>query len=161
MYCAHCGTPLEPGMRFCPGCGAARGDRPRPPWEAAGAPDPAGGRDPDDEDRPDIHVHVHTYPPPPPQPVRLASSPRRAAPLPVNVPDQGKSYVVWAWLALILYAFGYFPGLLANLWLWRQSVGFQRDTGVRAKGSGCLVWLLWVVGVGFPLLYVIGISSGG
>lgn len=154
MYCAFCGTALEAGMRFCPGCGAARGDRPRPPWESE--PAPPFGDDPDD--RPEIHLHVHNHPQPP---MRVAAGPAARERVPLLVPDQGKSYVVWAWLSLILYVIGYFPGLIANLWLWRQSVGFERDTGVRARGSGCLVWLLWVVGIGFPVLVVIGSVSGG
>jgi hypothetical protein len=135
MYCQHCGAALEPGMRYCPGCGAPRGTGPRRPWEDERGIEPVPA-------------------PPLPQPV--------VYPQQIVIQQAGagaKSYTLWAWLCLLLYIF-YIPGLVANFILWRSAVNFERDTGVRAKGTGCLVWLLWVVGLGIPAIMVIG-SLGG
>ncbi|MFM9105878.1 MAG: zinc ribbon domain-containing protein [Chloroflexota bacterium] len=155
MYCPHCGATLEPGMRFCPGCGAPRGSSPRPAWEDPGEEDEAGSgpglvgnwsRDREEEPSRQVVIireeHHHHH----------AGDGRRG----LQLADPGKSYTVWAWVCLALYFAFYVPGLIANVLFWRSSVKYQRETGVRASGSGCLVWLLWVIGIGFPLMLVLG-----
>ena len=152
MYCPHCGAALEPGMRFCPGCGAPRGTSPRPAWET-------GDPEPDTlpwDSRPAQPMRIAAdLPSPPPTQVVIVHEHR------YRPADPGKSFFGWAWLTLLLYGLLYIPGLIANVILWRSSVSYERETGVRARGSGCLVWLLWVVGVGIPLLLLIGASGGG
>ena len=125
-------------MRFCPGCGAPRGSAPRPVWEDREAPAPQGA--------------------PPRDPVRVAAPPR---PVPVPVqPASGKSYVTWAWACLVLYFLLYVPGLVANFIMWRSSVNYTKQTGERARGAGCLVWLLLIIGIGVPVVMVIGSVTG-
>ena len=43
MYCASCGKTLEPGVRFCPSCGAAVSPASTPPGAAGTAPPPPYG----------------------------------------------------------------------------------------------------------------------
>ena len=42
-YCTACGTPLDPGSRFCSACGA-HVERPAPPSSASAGPSPAASR---------------------------------------------------------------------------------------------------------------------
>lgn len=164
MYCPHCGAALEPGMRYCPGCGAPRGTSPRPAWEDRGADS-------------DLDPEIEFEPEPAPPRRKSRDSRSRQEPMRVATPPEqrvlvvhehryagsggsGKSYTIWAWVSLALYFAFYVPGLAANLFFWRSSVRHQRETGERARGSGCLLWLLWVVGIGIPVLFVLGAISG-
>ncbi len=148
MYCDHCGSVIEPGMRYCPGCGAPRGKGPRLPW---GNRDDDAGEDRrrDDDRRGETVINNIVY-------VNGGADRQgeRAEGQPYRASESGKSYVVWAFVCLVLYIF-YVPGLVANIFFWRQALRFQRETGVKANGTGCLVWLLMLVGVGVPVLFIL------
>ncbi len=142
MYCQHCGAAIEPGMRFCPGCGAPRGSSPRSRWDDGESDQEQGSP----AEQLVIHQHIH-----------YVDSESRVREGGARV--TGRRYTTWAWVALVFYTL-YIPGLVINLIAWRSAVNFERNTGIRPAGKGCLVWLLWVVGVGLPLLFVIGSFSG-
>ena len=119
-------------MRFCPGCGAPRGSALRPAWKNREAPTPESAG---------------------------VALPPREVPAQVQ-PTAGKSYVTWAWACLVLYFLLYVPGLVANFIMWRSSVNYTKQTGERARGAGCLVWLLLIIGIGVPVVMVIGSVTG-
>ncbi len=160
MPCPNCGGPTRPGARFCGNCGAllattAASAPPRVTYADSGllADDPF-------------------TPLPPTRPAAAGASPPVAAPagvgaasvavasggawLPATVP----SYRAKAWIALGLYFLLWLPGLVANLVWWREAVVTERYTGVKPEGTGCLLWLLGVCGVGGLLLVVLGRASG-
>ncbi|MGI9254438.1 MAG: hypothetical protein ACR2J8_11875 [Thermomicrobiales bacterium] len=97
-----------------------------------------------------MRIVRETAPPPPPPQVIVHRYSRA---------DPDKSYTRWAWVTLGLYCLFYIPGLISNIIFWRSSVRYQKETGVQAPGAGCLVLLLWVVGIGIPILLLIGSAN--
>ncbi len=52
-----------------------------------------------------------------------------------------------AFLVLLMYWFGYWPGLVMNLYFLDKANTYYRATGHQAGGVGCLRAMLWVFGV--------------
>jgi hypothetical protein len=163
MYCLHCGATMDPGTRFCPGCGAARGSKPDSNFDREAEARAAKPSEP-------IKIVVEQAPAPQ---VVLQNQIVNHAPMPHSViyhdqvvssarlaATEIKSFTKSAWICVALYALLYVPGLVMNFIYWRQAVSYEKTTGVRAKGTGCLFWLLLVVGVGLPVLALIGSATG-
>ncbi len=68
-----------------------------------------------------------------------------------------RDYTTAAFLILVLYLLGWFPGFICNL-LKLLIAAFEKDAYDYVEGFGCLVWLLIVCGFGpivlFGLAYI-------
>ncbi len=55
-----------------------------------------------------------------------------------------KSYVLIAWVNLLLYYLGfYIVGLIVNLVFLKKSKQYMEETNIQPKGRGCLLFLIW------------------
>ncbi len=61
-----------------------------------------------------------------------------------------------ALLVLLMYCFGYWPGLIMNLYFLDKANAYYRASGYQAGGVGCLRAMLWVF-VGLILLAIFAI----
>ncbi len=63
-----------------------------------------------------------------------------------------------AFLVLLMYWFGYLPGLVINLYFLDKANAYYRATGHQAGGVGCLRAMLWVF-AGLVLLAIFAILA--
>ena len=129
MRCPNCGQELRDEDEFCANCGAPR------PLETTPEPhsDPYG------------NLYGDASPHPMPSfPINVPPPARQAIPKP-------QSFVPHAFLALLLYFFFWFPGLIVNIVFWNDAKKVLRDTGSPPRGYGCLGKML-VMFLIFPIL---------
>lgn len=150
MPCPNCGSLTKPGAKFCGICGApltGLGSSTSPSLPTA---DPGPLAD-----------DPFTPLPPAGAPLGTPSATPTSAPLvlPAAVGAWPSSAVPSfrrrAWLTLALYFVFWLPGLIANLVWWREAATTERYTGVKPEGTGCLLWLLGVCGIGWAVLFVL------
>lgn len=68
-----------------------------------------------------------------------------------------RSFRLQAFIALALYFFGFFPGLIATIYWWNQARSLQVATGIAPRGKGCLTTML--VGAVIMLVFMVGIAG--
>ncbi len=68
-----------------------------------------------------------------------------------RINDSSKSFTTPAIFTLILYFFGWVPGLIANIVYFNEANAIQKRTGKEPEGKGCLLALLILFGGGAAL----------
>lgn len=63
------------------------------------------------------------------------------------------NYADAAKLTLLLYFFGYAGGLVTNIWFLVQARRFERHTGQKPQGVGCL-WTMLALAI-FPVVFAV------
>ena len=59
-------------------------------------------------------------------------------------PVQDVSFTNKAVITMVLYLFGYLPGLIANNIYWYEAKRVKRRLGYSPAGQGCITALLWI-----------------
>lgn len=89
-----------------------------------------------------------------------------------QAPTTPPSFHGEAFLVLLMYWFGYLPGLIINLYFLDKANAYYRATGHQAGGAGCLRAMLWVfaglvllamflvVGIALVTILVAALSNG-
>ena len=77
-----------------------------------------------------------------------------------QAPTTPPSFYGEAFLVLLMYWFGYLPGLVINLYFLDKASAYYRATGYQAGGVGCLRAMLWVFAglVLLAIFLVVGIA---
>ena len=162
MICRYCNSVLAAGSLICAQCGA-----PQPsPVPQASQPlrRQMDFRISWGEAEPDPLAHSgggtllpHHAPPPYAVPVAfVAQVPWRQHHYWLQAPPM-RSFRLQAFIALFLYAFGFLPGLIANIIWWNQARSLQAATGIAPRGKGCLTVML--VCAVIMMLFWVGITG--
>lgn len=78
-------------------------------------------------------------------------------PMYVQQPRPPRSFIGSAFIVLILYIFFWIVGLVLNIVYLREAKMEQYATGYPPEGKGCLIALLWIMGIIPVILSILGI----